>query len=79
MNIHMASVSSLTASLKNGFCLGTGTRLSALREILIQDQKDGDLPHRTLNCDCTDRKRNTSIKLIQHLCFNFEKYFGFRA
>lgn len=57
MNIHMASVSSLTASLKNGFCLGTDSRLIGLREILIQDQEDGNPPQGTLNCDFTDRKK----------------------
>lgn len=57
MNIHMASVSSLTASLKNGFRLGTDARLSGLREILIQDQEDGNPPYVILNCDCTDRRK----------------------
>lgn len=57
MSMHMASVSSLTASLKNGFCLGTDTTVSSLREILIQDQEDGNPPHGTMNWDWTDRKK----------------------
>lgn len=46
--------STTTASLKNGFCVEIDTGFNSLRDILIQDREDGNPPHGTLNCTCTE-------------------------
>lgn len=47
--ISQFSASTLTAFMKNRFCLETDTRFNSLREVLIQNQEDGNPPHGSLN------------------------------